>query len=233
MAYNSNSNSNGNNQQDSRNPNRLQLNFGFNNQQTFSSEQARAYPTTPSTFPQPFPNAAGQQEVWGTQTPATGMSQQGYFSSFNPYQNQYQQGVSTPQSAGGYRSPTGAFNDVTNGFAQQLNLGGNSPRSASPYNRQNTPTGSRPRTGNNQPHQSSFLNPPMQPNIFDDEPLPKNAEKYSAAITERVRHQKLLTGEFFKENVERAKNRNERYPSPPPLPLDRTDLLTLRAGRWS
>jgi protein-serine/threonine kinase len=40
---------------------------------------------------------------------------------------------------------------------------------------------------------------------------PKNPEKYSAAITERVRHQKMLTGEFFKENVERAKTRNERY----------------------
>ena len=52
---------------------------------------------------------------------------------------------------------------------------------------------------------------PHQPSIYDEQVPPKNPEKYSAAITERVRHQKMLTGEFFKENVERAKTRNERY----------------------
>lgn len=189
------------------NRNRLQLNFGFGNQQGFTSEQARAYPTTPSTFPQPFPNAAGQQEIWGAQSPQSGINQQGYFSNFNPYQNQYGGGLASPGPASGYRTQNGAFNEVTNGFAQQMNLGGNMQRSASPYNRNATPN-SRPRTGG---QQASYLGAPMQPSIFDDEPTPKNAEKYSSAITERVRHQKLLTGEFFKENVERAKNRNERY----------------------
>lgn len=200
------------NNQDNRN--RLQLNFGFSNQQSsFTAEQARAYPTTPSTFPQPFPNAAGQQEVWGAQSPATGINQQGYFSNFNPYQGQYQSGLQSPAPvAQGYRSQAGAFNEVTNGFAQQLNLGGSTPRSASPYHRQHTPNGvPRPRTGNGQRPQASYLNAPPQPSIYDDEPPPKNPEKYSAAITERVRHQKLMTAEFFKENVERAKNRNERY----------------------
>lgn len=210
MAYNN---------QDQRNPNRLHLNFGLSNnqQQGLTAEQARAYPTTPSTFPQPFPQANGQQEVWGTSTPSTGMNSQGYFSTFNPYQPQgnFQQQTS-PSS--GYRSP-GGFNDVTNGFAQQLNLGGNTPRSASPFSRQQqpSPAGARPRTGgSSQSPYGSYLNAPMpqqpaQPSIYDDEPPPKNPERYSAAITERVRHQKMLTGEFFKENVERAKMRNERY----------------------
>lgn len=229
MAYN-------NQQQDSRNPNRLQLNFGFqNNPQTFSSEQARAFPTTPSTFPQPNQYAAGQQEVWGTQTPQQpGLNPQGYFNNFNPYGTQLQQGqgqggqVQTPGAPGPapntYRTagaapgaaPGAGFNEVTNGFAQQLNLGGNTPRSSSPYARNASPANGRPRTAGNvsQPY-SSYLNAPVpgqphQPSIYDEQVPPKNPEKYSAAITERVRHQKMLTGEFFKENVERAKTRNER-----------------------
>jgi protein-serine/threonine kinase len=52
--------------------------------------------------------------------------------------------------------------------------------------------------------------PPPGPTIYDDEPPPKNGEKYSNTITERVRLQKMLTQEFFKENVERARDRNER-----------------------
>lgn len=222
MAYN-------NQQQDNRNPNRLQLNFGFqNNPQTFSSEQARAYPTTPSTFPQPFPNAAGQQEVWGTQTPQQGLNPQGYFNNFNPYGSQLQQGqgqgqVQTPggpsPAPNTYRSPPAqGFNEVTNGFAQQMNLGGNSPRAASPYNRNASPANAaRPRTAGNgtQPYGSYLSAPvpgaPQQPSIYDDQAPPKNPEKYSAALTERARHQKMLTGEFFKENVERAKTRNERW----------------------
>lgn len=231
MAYN---NQQQQQQADSRNPNRLQLNFGFqNNPQTFSAEQARAYPTTPSTFPQPFPNAAGQQEVWGTQTPQQGLNPQGYFNNFNPYGNQLQQGqgqgqVQTPLAqtpsapspgvANAYRSPGTGFNEVTNGFAQQMNL--NTPRSASPYGRQASPASGRPRTAGNgsQPYGSYLSAPvpgaPQQPSIYDDQVPPKNPEKYSAALTERVRHQKMLTGEFFKENVERAKTRNERCVHP-------------------
>jgi protein-serine/threonine kinase len=119
-------------------------------------------------------------------------------------------------AAAGYRSP-GGFNDVTNGLAHQFqhqNLGGNTPRSASPY-RHPSPAGSRPRTGG-QPQYGNYLNaamalPPQGPSIYDEEPPTKNSEKYSTAITERVKLQKMLTQEFFKENVERARARNERY----------------------
>ncbi|KAG9888209.1 hypothetical protein KCU94_g16317, partial [Aureobasidium melanogenum] len=74
---------NPNNQQQS---NRLQLNFGFQGAQNFGADQGRAYPTTPSTFPQPFPNPQGQQEVWGTaqQGMNSGFTNQGYFAN-NPY----------------------------------------------------------------------------------------------------------------------------------------------------
>lgn len=204
-------------QSDNRNPNRLQLNFGFNNPPNFAAEQGRAFPTTPSTFPQPFPNAAGQQEVWGTQQATSGINSQGYFYNNNGYQQQYSSGASTPNA--GYRSPPGGYNDVTNGLAHQFqhqNLGGNSPRSASPYGRQPSPANARPRTAGATPQSyGNYLNAPMPAmpaplTIWDDEPPPKNPEKYSTAITERVKVQKMLTQEFFKENVERARARNER-----------------------
>ena len=208
-------------QQDSRNTNRLHLNFGFNQPPNFAAEQGRAFPTTPSTFPQPFPNSAGQQEVWGAQQTTSGINNQGYFyNNPNPYQQYGNQGLASPgPAATGYRSPGGGFNDVTNGLAHQFqhqNLGGgNTPRSASPYNRQASPGGSRPRTAG-QPQYGTYLHSamggqPQGPNIFDDEPPTKNTERYSTAITERVKLQKMLTQEFFKENVERARARNERW----------------------
>lgn len=52
---------------------------------------------------------------------------------------------------------------------------------------------------------------PPAAGIYDDEPPSKNPEKYSTTITERVKLQKMLTQEFFKENVERARARNERW----------------------
>lgn len=52
--------------------------------------------------------------------------------------------------------------------------------------------------------------PPQGPSIYDEEPPAKNSDKYSTTISERMKLQKLLTQEFFKENVERARARNER-----------------------
>jgi protein-serine/threonine kinase len=198
------------------NNNRLHLNFGFNNQQAFAGEQGRAFPTTPSTFPQPFPNSNGQQEVWGTQQTTSGINSQGYFyNNPNPYQQYGAHGLPSPGPAAGYRPP-GGFNDVNNGLAHQFqhqNLGGNTPRTASPY-RQPSPAGSRPRTGG-QPQYGNYLSTntapaPQGPSIYDDEPPAKNSEKYSNSVSERTKLQKMLTQEFFKENVERARARNER-----------------------
>jgi protein-serine/threonine kinase len=209
----------GQQQPDNRNQNRLHLNFGFNNNNNspnFAAEQGRAFPTTPSTFPQPFPDARGQQDVWGTGQGTSGINSQGYF--YNNPQVQGYNSIPSPASAG-YRSP-GGFNDVNNGLAHQFqhqNLGGNTPRSASPYQRQASPANSRPRTAGQTGQQSygGYLSAPMpsqplQPSIYDEEPPTKNPERYSTTITERVKLQKMLTQEFFKENVERARARNER-----------------------
>jgi protein-serine/threonine kinase len=206
-------------QPDNRNPNRLQLNFGYNNAPNYAAEQGRAFPTTPSTFPQPFPNSQGQQEVWGTQQ-TSGINSQGYFYN-NP--SAFQQPYSNASSPGGYRSPGPGFNDVTNGLAHQFqhqNLGGNSPRSGSPYGRQPSPAVSgRPRTAGatGQAQYNNYLSAPVPPvpqqngTTYDDEPPVKNPDKYSSSIVDRVKLQKMLTQEFFKENVERARARNERY----------------------
>ncbi|KAI6792869.1 kinase-like protein [Hortaea werneckii] len=210
-------------QQDSRNPNRLHLNFGYNNPPNFSAEQGRAFPTTPSTFPQPFPDARGNQQVWGTGEGASGINQQGYFYN-NPAMQQFNN-ASTPGTPAGYRSP-GGLQDVNGGLAHQFqhqNLGGATPRSASPYQRTASPAtgGGRPRTAGQQAaaqaaQYGGYLasptmpSQPQQPSIYDEEPPVKNPEKFSTYITERVKVQKMLTGEFFKENVERARARNER-----------------------
>lgn len=198
--------------------NRLHLNFGFQNNPNFAAEQGRAFPTTPSTFPQPFPNSAGQQEIWGAnQQASTGFNNQGYFMN-NPYTSQMQNAANNLQSPTAAYSP-GGYNDPTNRLAHQFSnqhLGGNSPRSQSPYGRQASPNPNRSRTGGapGQQHYGHYLGAQMpsreQPSLADDEPPIKNPERFSTTITNRAKLQTELVGTFFKDNVERARDRNGR-----------------------
>lgn len=232
-------------QQQQQAANRLHLNFGFQNNPLFGGEAGRAYPTTPSTFPQPFPNSQGQQEVWGAagQPPQSGFNQQGYFAN-GPYApqvpQQQQPSLQPPNSA--YRAPPQGYNDATNGMVNQFahqNLGGANQaqaRAQSPYNRQPSP-GSRPRTGGapggqqqqsqqqSQPqHQSpqssqqqygsnfsgAFPQQSNQPSVYDDEPPVKNTERFSTSISNRAKLQTELVSTFFRDSVERARDRNGR-----------------------
>ena len=200
---------NNNNQQS----NRLQLNFGFggggdrNNYNQDSS--GRAFPTTPSTFPQPvYPNQAGQQEVWGTQQQSNGYG--GYF--MNPYQQAQYQG-----QQGNLQAPNAArFNDPANGLAQQLShqhLGGG-VRSGSPYGRQPSPSQQRPRTAGDRGYQYggySGGHMPRQPSINDEEPPAKAPEKYSDNALRQAKVSVNLVSTFFKDSVQRARDRNQRY----------------------
>lgn len=209
------------NQNQNQAPNRLHLNFGANSNidRNFGAEQGRAYPTTPSTFPQPFSNQAGQQEVWGAQQQNTAYNAAGYF--VNPYQNtQYTQHPQTGnlQAPGAaYRSP-GGYNDGANGLVQQFsnqNLGANTGRSASPYARQASPGQPRPRTGNSgQQQYGSHLNTSMpaqrSPSVTDDEPPEKNPSKYASGIQNISKGASTTIRNFFSENVSRARQRNER-----------------------
>ncbi|OCK79174.1 serine/threonine-protein kinase cot-1 [Lepidopterella palustris CBS 459.81] len=208
-------NNNNNNPQ-----NRLHLNFGFSdrNNNNFAAADGRAFPTTPSTFPQPvFPNQAGQQEVWGTQQAANNGYNGGYFPMGSPYQPQYQQQQSNLQAPGAaYRAP--GYTDGTNGLVHQFshqNLGGG--RSGSPYGRQPSPS-QRPRTAGatgQQQQYGSYLNAPMPsaprlPSLNDDEPPVKAPEKYSDNLLRQGKVSVGLVSTFFKDSVQRARDRNQR-----------------------
>ncbi|KAG9626674.1 kinase-like protein, partial [Aureobasidium melanogenum] len=211
---------NPNNQQQS---NRLQLNFGFQGAQNFGADQGRAYPTTPSTFPQPFPNPQGQQEVWGTaqQGMNSGFTNQGYFAN-NPYTSAVQQQQANLHAQQGYRpQPNQAqqqpqqqqqYHDAaTNGLVHQFsnqNLGG-PPRAQSPYARQVSPNPNpnRPRTANSTHQQQQHYS---GPSLSDEEPPPKNPERFSTSIGNRAKLQTELVSTFFRDSVERARDRNAR-----------------------
>jgi protein-serine/threonine kinase len=228
MNPNNNNNNNNNNNQQS---NRLQLNFGFQGAQNFGgAEQGRAFPTTPSTFPQPFPNTQGQQEVWGTAQPGmngAGFPNQGYFAN-NPYTSAVQQQQAQQAQQQGYRPQPqqghqqaqpqqqqqqyhdAATNGLVNQFSNQ-NLGGSQSHSQGSYARQASPNPNRPRTANSthqqqQQQQQHYTGP----SLFDDEPPAKNPERFSTTIGNRAKLQTELVGTFFKDSVERARDRNAR-----------------------
>jgi protein-serine/threonine kinase len=247
-----------NNPPQQQQPQRLQLNFGFGADRNTAAADGRQFPTTPSTFPQPvYPNQNGQQEIWGAQQSNTGFGAPSYFMN-NPYQQQFPPQAANnmpPPGAGGanaapaaaashqFRAPPQAaatFNDATNGLAQQFahqNLGGNTPRSASPYARQPSPNANpqqphpthqahqphqqqqqqRPRTAGSTPQQGqygNFLSPqvPAQNllSLNDEEPPPKNPDKFADNVVRKAKVSTGLVNTFFKDNVQRARDRNGR-----------------------
>ena len=195
--------------------NRLQLNFGFggggdrNNQ--YAQEQGRAFPTTPSTFPQPvYPNQAGQQEVWGAQQQQQmgGNGYGGYFQ--NPYQQAQYQG-----QQGNLQNQHLQQRFDANGLAQQLSsqhLGG-SGRSGSPYGRQPSPNPQRPRTADNRGYSYGSYGgsqAPRGPSLYDEEAPKRAPEKYSENVEKQATMSKGLINTFFKDSVQRARDRNQR-----------------------
>jgi protein-serine/threonine kinase len=211
--------------------NRLHLNFGGYQERNFAADQGRAFPTTPSTFPQPvYPNQAGQQEVWGTQQNA-GAYGGGTFFNVNQYQSQYGQQGNLQAPAAVHRSPAG-YNDGANGLAQQLShqhLGG-TPRSGSPYTRQPSP-GPRPRTAGATGSSTypNYFNMPIPahraPSLTDEEPPPRNPEKYGDNIVRQAKVSTGLVSTFFKDSVQRARDRNQRFAIPSVLFQKRINKL--------
>ncbi|KAH7114480.1 kinase-like domain-containing protein [Dendryphion nanum] len=205
-----------NNQQQQQNNNRLQLNFGFGggdrNQQY--SQDGRAYPTTPSTFPQPvYPNQAGQQEVWGTQQQQTGFGYPSNYGYFNNGQGQ-QQAQYQGQSPNLQASNQQRFNEAANGLVQQLShqhLGGGG-RSGSPYGRQPSPNQQRPRTAGDRNQYGSPLGAqvPRQPSLNDEDPPQKDPAKYGEGVFRQTKMSTNLVSTFFKDSVQRARDRNQR-----------------------
>lgn len=217
--------------------NRLQLNFGYNNDRQYPSSNDRVYPTTPSTFPQPIYQQQGAQDYHNPQLSPQPYGQ-GYFMqnqypqqqqqqqqqaqyASQPYQQQ-QQHLASPQPAygarNGYTAGNAGTNDATNGLVQQLanqDLGAGTPRTQF-FNRTPSPANSRPRTAGSPgqpPAGASHLAPPMpgRPAKTEEEELQKNPDLYSENVHKRGRAAKELVNVFFTENIERARDRNFRY----------------------
>ncbi|KAM5442098.1 Serine/threonine-protein kinase [Microsporum ferrugineum] len=206
---------------------RLHLNFGYDQQQQYSNNPSsnRAYPTTPSTFPQPMYAGQGNQEFVDAQQNAYN---QGYFVN-NPYmgghqQQQQQQYASAPHGSAPQAvyqqraAPAGGQhqgNDETSGLIQQFS---NQDLSASPRPARAAPQGSqqRPRTAGSAGHQQqqtpAHLTPPVPARGAnpEDEELVRCPERYSENAHKRGKAAKELVNVFFRENIERARDRNMR-----------------------
>lgn len=208
---------NNNNNQQQQRPN---MNYGFNDR-NYNAANNRAYPTTPSAFPQPIYPAQGAQDYVDPSNPAYAP---GYFMT-NPYaqQQQYgqqhqqyaqQQALQSPQPA--YQNRMGYANDGTNGLIQQFsnqdlnaNRGGFFGRS--------TPPAQRPRTAGGSPAQAqappAHLVPPMPRSPrppAENEELQRFPDRYSENVHKRGKAAKELVTVFFHENIERARDRNMR-----------------------
>lgn len=210
------------------NNNRFYLNLN-NDRPAFND---RAYPTTPSTFPNPiFPSGAqgaqqGQQAQAGQPSYSTGFAPSGYFMN-NPYppsypqqppSSNYQQTPQAPQASYQQRPAPAHPNDATNGLVHQFshqNLGGR----VSPYGTRQPSPSQRPRTAGATGQQAgygSYLNAPMPtapqqswPDFFI--PGEKNADKYGSLTHTNQKKCQQLAETFFKDSVKRARDRNVRY----------------------
>jgi protein-serine/threonine kinase len=201
--------------------NRLHLNFAGNNDRFQQND--RAYPTTPSTFPQPvFQQGQTQQNPLQQYAPAP-FTPQGYFMN-NPYPPQSpQQPASSQYQTQQFAAPNAYSprnNDPTTGLAQQLshqNLGAAGRASPQPLR-----SGSqRPRTaGDTRQHQqggyNSYMNAPM-PNLAPQQHLPefqpipeRNPDKYGPLTRNNEKKCGQLAADFFKDSVKRARDRNVR-----------------------
>lgn len=208
--------------------NRLYLNFGNgNNNDRLNASSDRAFPTTPSTFPQPV--FQGMQPASGQQTPAASQQYAGGYGGagyFMQGQGQYQgqqygaQPVAYDQGQPLYqpRAKTPNTNDPNVGLAHQFshqNLGG--AGRGSPYAPRGPSPAQRPRTAgsSNQPVPShSHLNAPMpsqgpRPAEFQAAPE-RNPEKYGLNANNNQKKCSQLAADFFKDSVKRARERNLR-----------------------
>lgn len=221
--------------------NRLYLNIANNNNSSSNrlgvNSDRGAYPTTPSTFPQPvYPPQQGQPGAGGMQQPQQNQQQQYAYPQPNNYFNPNQQyppaGYPAPAmqshhtdfAQGPYnnqgRSNTpGASNDPNTGLAHQFshqNLGG--ARSGGYAARGPSPAGPpRPRTAGGAGQQPSYgyLNAPMPGQQRSASPEfeaapERNPDKFGSNANNNQKKCSQLAADFFKDSVKRARERNQR-----------------------
>lgn len=202
------------------NNNRNNMNYGFDRNYNANS---RAYPTTPSAFPQPIYQTQGAQEYVDPSNPAYAP---GYFMP-NHYQAQQvqaqfaqqqqyaqQQALNSPQPA--YQTRPG-YPDGTNGLIQQFSNQDLNANRAGFYNNRAPSPAQRPRTAGGSPAQAqgqaSHLIPPVPRSPrppSENEELQRFPDRYSENVHKRGKAAKELVTVFFHENIERARDRNMR-----------------------
>jgi protein-serine/threonine kinase len=204
--------------------NRLFLNFAGNSDRFQQND--RAYPTTPSTFPQPvFPQGQGQaQQNSNHPYPTAPHAPAGYFMN-NPYPPQYPQQAQTSQFTSSQQTSnptayTPRNNDPTTGLAQQFSH--QNLRDAGRASPQPTrgPLAQRPRTAGatgQQPSYNSYMSAPMPSLSSSQQYLPefqavpeRNPDKYGPLAQNNQKRCAQLAADFFKDSVKRARDRNVR-----------------------
>lgn len=207
--------------------NRLHLNFNANERLPAPD---RAYPTTPSTFPQPVfsppplaqqPYATGpssqppQQQQHQPYAPGYAPASQGYYLQS---QSQYPPAYPSSQQANDYAHAQNArvgANDPNAGLAQQFshqNLAGAARAQYGPRGPSPSP---RPRTAGSsgQPY-PSHAHAPMPPQAgvaAEFQPAPeRNPDRYGSNANGNQKKCSQLAADFFKDSVKRARERNQR-----------------------
>jgi hypothetical protein len=197
--------------------NRLQLNFGGAGAGDRNQyDGGRAFPTTPSTFPQPI----GQQEVWGAAQQQGSGNGNGYGGGAGYFQNPYQQAQYQGQQ-GNLQTQHLQQRFDANGLAQQLSsqhLGGSGRSGGNQYGRQPSPNPQRPRTADNRGYgygsYGSAQGGPRYTSLYDEEAPKRMPEKYSDNVEKQATMSKSLINTFFKDSVQRARDRNQRWELP-------------------
>lgn len=195
--------------------------------------------STPNPYAQqgPSPYAAAPPASAGGYFPPVGDNQRPLYQ--QQYQNQnypsQQSNLAAPQPSYQQRQGPGGYNannDPTSGLAHQFqnqNLGAPA-RQGSPFGRQPSPNArlypnsQAPQSRSQQSHVSSqrmaqtppatMLTPPTQDasgRAFNEDPPEKNPEQYSANVIKRAEGLSKFVESYFRENVTRARDRNQRY----------------------
>lgn len=247
--------------------NRLYLNFAGRNEERFGPSD-QAYPTTPSTFPQPvFAQGQGQQPNSQLQSQQQqqqqyyyqqqqqqqqgGPAQQNYFmnaQSQPQYGQQPLQSNSQFQQAPAPYLPRSAHGntDPTNGLAHQFsnqNLGGAGrtqyqQRQPSPAQRPRTAGASGQQQGYGGYPPSSYLNAPMptqgsqQFPEFQQAPE-RNADRHGNNAHANQKKCTALATQFFKDSVQRARDRNVRQSEMEQRLADPNQSQSRKEQTWS
>ncbi|KAJ5840533.1 uncharacterized protein N7525_005721 [Penicillium rubens] len=206
---------------DPNNNNRNNMNYGYDRNYNANN---RAYPTTPSAFPQPIYQTQGAQDYVDPSNPAYAP---GYFmpNHYPPQQvqpqyvqqqqqqQQYaqQQALQSPQPA--YQARPG-YPDGTNGLIQQFSNQDLNANRAGFFNNRAASPAQRPRTAGGSPAQTqaqaSHLIPPRAPQPSSNPRERRVATLPGSNVHKRGKAAKELVTVFFHENIERARDRNMR-----------------------